>query len=184
MNALTKQPFYNVEQFLKWADTAPEGKFELHDGVIIAMAPERVGHGQDKFRMAKALEAAIKKAGLPCQAFVDSIGVMIGEYSAYIPDAVVNCGERLPRDAMLAANPIIVVEVVSPSSTSRDLIVKMRHYFMVPSIMHYITVHGDQREIYHHTRGSNGTFISALAGPTLQLDPPGLDVDLAEIFEE
>ncbi len=184
MNALLKPKLISVPEFLAWAEKQPQGKFELHDGVIVAMAPERVGHVQDKRRMANALEDAIKNAGVPCQAFVDGLGVAINDYTTYIPDALVNCGERLPRDAMLATNPVIVVEVFSPSSTSRDQVVKMRHYFTVPSIAHYLTVHGDQREIYHHRRGPDGTFISALAGETLTLDPPGIEVSLAGIFED
>ncbi len=198
MNAIAKQKLLTVSEFLAWADAYDgDGKFELHDGVIVAkrtpysvgasphaMAPERVGHANTKFAITAALKAAIKRAGVPCEAFVDSIGVAINEYTTYIPDALVNCGERLPRDVMFAPNPVIVVEVFSPSSTSRDLVVKMRHYFTLPAVQHYITVHGEAREIYHHTRGPNGAFISALAGETLALDPPGIEVDLSEIFDE
>jgi Uma2 family endonuclease len=184
MNALEKTKIYNVQEFLDWADRQPQGSFELHDGVIVAMAPERVGHVREKRSMANALEKALLKRNLPCEAFVDGIGVAINDYTTYIPDALVHCGERLPRHAMLATNPVIVVEVFSPSSTSRDQVVKMRHYFTLPSVAHYITVHGEQREIYHHTRGPNGTYISALAGEVLKLDPPGLEVELAGIFEE
>jgi Uma2 family endonuclease len=183
MTALAKEKPLTVREFLVWANQQPSGKFELHDGVIVAMAPERFGHGQDKRRIANALEDAIRQAGVPCQAAVDSI-VAINDYTTYIPDALVNCGERLPRNAMLATNPVIVVEVFSPSSTSRDQVVKMRHYFMLPSVQHYLTVHGEAREIFHHKRGPDGTFISALAGETLRLDPPGIDVSLAGFFDE
>lgn len=185
MNAIPKQNLMTVTEFLAWADAySGDEKFELHDGVIVAMAPERVGHAREKRAMANALAAALKKAGSPCEAFVDGIGIAINDYLKYIPDALVNCGERLPRNAMLAPNPVIVVEVFSPSSTSRDLVVKMRHYFTLPAVQHYITVHGEAREIYHHTRGLNGAFISALAGKTLAIDPPGIEVDLSEIFDE
>lgn len=198
MNAIPKQKLLTVMEFLAWADAYDgDEKFELHDGVIVAvktmhiassstqaMAPERVGHANAKFAITAALKAAIKKAGVPCQAFVDSIGVAINDYTTYIPDALVNCGERLPSDVMLAPNPVIVVEVFSPSSTSRDLVVKMRQYFTLPAVQYYITVHGEAREIYHHTRGPNGSFISALAGETLLLEPPGIEVSLADIFED
>jgi Uma2 family endonuclease len=184
MTALAKPKPMTVREVLAWADQQPEGKFELYDGAVVAMAPERFGHGQDKRRIANALEDAIRKAGVPCQAAVDSIGIAVNDYTTYIPDALVNRGEPLPRDAMLAANPVIVVEVYSPSSASPDQVVKMRHYFMLPSVQHYLTVHGEQREIFHHTRGPDGTFISALAGEMLRLDPPGIVLSLTGIFEE
>ncbi len=184
MTALAKQKPMTVPEFLVWANQQPEGKFELYDGIAVAMAPVQFGHGQDKRRIANALEAAIRDAGVPCQAAVDSIGVAISDTTAYIPDALVNCGERLTRNASLATNPVIVVEVFSPSSASRDSVVKMRHYFMLPSVQHYLTVHGEAREVYHHMRGQNGTFISALAGEIWRLDPPGIDFDLTGIFDE
>ncbi|MDZ4790960.1 MAG: Uma2 family endonuclease [Hyphomicrobiales bacterium] len=198
MNAQSKQKPLTVTEFLEWAGAYDgDGKFELHDGVIvpirtsfiigastIAMAPERVRHGQAKLNIAIALKAAVKTAGLSCEAFVDSIGVAIDAFTTYIPGALVNCGERLLRDAMLATNPIIVVEVFSPSSASRDQLVKIRHYFTIPSIVHVLTVNGEAREIYHHTRGEGGAFVSRLAGETLRLDPPGMEIDLKEIFED
>ncbi|MBI4723851.1 MAG: Uma2 family endonuclease, partial [Rhodomicrobium sp.] len=57
-----------VDEFLAWAE-GREGRWELADGVPVAMAPERVIHGETKFSAGAALKAALKKAGLRCQAF-------------------------------------------------------------------------------------------------------------------
>lgn len=184
MNAVPKPSPVSVREFLSWAEKQ-EGKFELIDGVIVAMAPERVGHVHAKRKVANALAAAIRKAGVPCEAFVDGLGVQIDEWTSYIPDALVNCGDRLPRDAMLATSPIIVVEVLSPSSQSHDRVRKLFNYFRVPSIAHYLTVDLELRRIGHHWRGPEGTIVATIAGgESLILDPPGIELSLAGLLDE
>ncbi len=185
MAALAKPKLVNVPEYLAWAESQPQGRFELHDGVVVAMAPERVGHVHAKRKIANALEDAIEKAGVPCQAFVDGLGVRIDEWTSYIPDALVNCGERLPLDAMLAPAPAIVVEVLSPSTQGHDRIRKLFNYLRVPSIEHYLTIDTEFRRIGHHRRGPDGTIVTAVAGgESLLLDPPGLHLSLTGLFEE
>jgi Uma2 family endonuclease len=174
----------SIAEYLSWAQKH-EGKFELLDGVIVAMAPERAAHVNAKFALAAALKDAIKKAGVPCQAFVDGLGVQIDEWISYIPDALVNCGERVPPDAMLAPAPVIVVEVLSPSSQSHDRVRKLLYYFRVSSIAHYLTVDLELKRIGHHRRGPGGSIVTAIAGgDSLLLDPPGLQLSLAGLFDE
>lgn len=184
MTALAKPKPVSIPEFLSWAEKQ-EGRFELHDGVIVAMAPERVGHVHAKRKIANALEAAIKKAGLPCQAFVDGLGVQVDEWTSYIPDALVNCGERLPPDAMLAPAPAVVVEVLSPSSQGQDRVRKLFDYFRLPTLAHYLTVDLKLRRIGHHWRSPDGTLAAAIvSGESLLLDPPGLRLSLTGLFDE
>jgi Uma2 family endonuclease len=105
-----------VPEFLAWTETQENPRYELIDGEPIAMAPERAEHVRAKLRAANGLEAAIQRAGLACQAFVDGLTVAVDESTGYVPDALVNCGEPVPRDSMTAPNPVIVVEVLSPST--------------------------------------------------------------------
>ncbi|MBV8068367.1 MAG: Uma2 family endonuclease [Acidobacteriaceae bacterium] len=84
--------------------------------------------------MARRLAEAIEAAGLPCQTFVDGMAVQIDSVTSYEPDALVRCGERLPPDAVKVVDPLIVVEVGSPSSLGRDTGVKFTDYFRLPSL--------------------------------------------------
>ena len=184
MTALPRPKPVSIPEYLSWAERQ-EGKFELHDGAIVAMAPERVGHVSAKLAVATALKDAIEKAGVPCQAFVAGLGGEIDDWTSYIPDALVNCGEPVPRGTMLAPNPIIVVEVLSPSSQSHDRVRKLFNYFRIPSIAHYLTVDLEQRRIGHHWRGPDGTIVAAIVGgDSLTLDPPGLPLNLAGLLDE
>src|SRR5688572_21609926 len=101
MTALPKFNKMTVDDFFAWAATQ-EGHWELFDGVPVAMAPERVVHGQVKLRVANALDKAIAVAGLPCQALLDSVAVRIDRHRSFQPDALVHCGQPLAGDALEA----------------------------------------------------------------------------------
>jgi Uma2 family endonuclease len=89
----------------------------------------------------------------------------------------------VPRDVFEVPNPLIVVEVLSPSTQTMDTGVKLQGYFSLPSLHHYLIIDPDRPLVIHHRRGTGDaieTRIVATAG--LRLDPPGLDVDLAEVL--
>ncbi len=111
--------------------------------------------------------------------------LLVDDETVFEPDALVNCGERVPRDSIIAPSPIIVVEVISPSSERRDLGAKFLDYFRVPSIMHYLVVHLERRFILHHRRGEGNTIItSVVQDGKLSLNPPGLEIAVADVFGE
>jgi Uma2 family endonuclease len=110
-----------VDQFLDWTMAQPDGpRYELVAGYVVAMAPERAFHARRKARIGRGLTDAIGATGLPCEALPDGMTVKIDEHTAYEPDAVVHCGEPLPDDAVIVPAPVIVVEVLSPRTATRD----------------------------------------------------------------
>ena len=56
------------DEFLRWAE-GRDGRWELHDGVPVMMAPERVSHAETKGEAYAALREAVRRAGLPCRAY-------------------------------------------------------------------------------------------------------------------
>jgi Uma2 family endonuclease len=185
MNALPKLKPMTVEAFLAWAETRPDDeRYELWDGAPVMQAKQRLAHIDAKMAAAAALRNAIRKAGLPCFSVGDGATVKINDYTALIPDALVYCGPRLPGDAVIVPNPVIVVEVLSPSSIQRDMADKVRAYFRVPSVMHYLIIDADEKRVVHHARLGEG-----LAPPAIytegeaRLDPPGLALPIAELFD-
>jgi Uma2 family endonuclease len=172
-----------VPEFLAWAEGQTKGRYELFRGEILAMAPERAEHAKAKFSIARALDAAIKHAGLPCEAFVDGLAVVIDDLTSYEPDALVNCGEAVPPDALSAPSPIIVVEVVSPGSVGLDKETKLADYFRLDSVVHYLIVELKRRNVLHYRRGTDGVItVSILSEGTIALDPPGLTIAVADCF--
>jgi Uma2 family endonuclease len=176
-----------ADEFLAWAEgLLPEaGKFELWDGEVVVrhgpgLEEERSEHWEGKGAMYRALHDAIKRAGLPCFAAVDGPMVRLSANKMARPDVLVYCGPRVPRGAQEVPNPIILVEVLSPGTKRRDHGVKLQGYFTLPSLSHYIIIDPDRRLLVHHRRGAAAPEL--VTDPRLQLDPPGLDVDLTEVL--
>jgi Uma2 family endonuclease len=95
---------------------------------------------------------------------------------------MVNCGPRLPDDAVAATNPVIVVEVLSPSTEHIDLADKLADYFRVPSIQHYLIVRALRREVIHHRRVGEEIISRVINIGDIVLDPPGFSIEVAEIY--
>jgi Uma2 family endonuclease len=172
-----------VEEFVDWAMAQPDGRYELEGGEVVAMAPERAAHARLKARIWRALDDAIAARGLPCEAWPDGMTVRIDEHTAYVPDALVHCAERLADEAIIVPSPVIVVEILSPRTSSRDVGAKLTDYFRVPSIRHYLIVRTDRPTVIHHRRGEAELIETRiLTQGAVELDPPGLVLDLARIY--
>ena len=173
----------NVDQFLSWAEQQP-GRFELENGEVVAMSPERSRHAEAKFLVQSALAAAIHRANVPCRMLPDGMTVRISAHRAYEPDALVYCGPKLPGDAVEVPAPVIVVEVLSPGTATRDISVKLAGYFEVESIEHYLIIDPEHRLVTHHARGGDVVVTRTLSTGSVRLDPPGLEFELAGVFPE
>lgn len=173
-----------ADQFIAWAMQQPEGEhYELAAGEVVAMAPERAGHSRAKSRIHRALADAAATAGLACEAFADGMAVRIGDDTVYEPDALVRCGQPVDDETVEIGDPIIVVEVVSPSSRGRDTALKLADYFRLDSLRHYLIVRAERGLLIHHRRTEDGSIeTTILHGGELRLDPPGLVLDIGALF--
>lgn len=170
-------------EYLTWAYSQPKGRFELVNGEPVAMSPERLRHNLGKLEAAVALRNGIKQAGLSCTVFIDGATVVINNTTAREPDAAVQCGTTFDLDSMVLDAPVIIVEVVSPSSEQEDNTAKFVEYFSLASVRHYLIIHPVKRVVIHHSRDDSGAIISRIvsAGP-IYLDPPGFDVEAADML--
>jgi Uma2 family endonuclease len=165
-----------LDEYLAWgAGQSERVRSELINGQVVLMAPERARHIEAKFAAAVALKDAVARAGLRCYALADGATIRIDDHTAYEPDALVYCGDKIPDDAITVADPLIVVEVLSPATAHTDTSAKLIGYFKVPSVTHYLIVDPERRVVTHHARGSRPIL---LTGGMLRLDPPGMEVDV------
>lgn len=169
------------EEFHRWAEGQTQ-RYERVAGEPVAMSPERIQHIRIKSRVWAALDRAVREAGVDCEALADGVTIEVDDETDYEPDAVVNCGPRLPPDATAATNPVIVVEVLSPSTQSVDSGEKLADYFRVPSIQHYLIVRLRRQEIIHHWRLGDEIMSRAVNVGVIRLDPPGIMLDVADVY--
>lgn len=170
--------------FRRWAETQDGSvRYERVLGEPVAMAPERAAHARLKARIWQQFDAGIRSKGLPCEALPDGITVEVGDDTDYEPDALVNCGPPVPPDAVAAPSPVIVVEVLSPSTRARDAGAKLDDYFRLPTVAHYLLVKTERRAVIHHRRRDDGAIETRiLSTGVLHLDPPGLDLDVDALY--
>ncbi len=173
----------NVDEFLVWSERQPDDRYELVDGEIIAMTRDTIGHNQAKLAACLALYEAVRVAKLPCQVFIDGVGVRINKNTLRIPDVVLQCGVESDPKAMIVESPLIAVEVVSPSSERDDVDSKFIDYFSVASIRHYLILFPERRAIVHHQRTLQGTLETHIVNDgDIALDPPGLSVSVGALL--
>lgn len=88
--------------------------------------------------------------------------------------------------AIAVPDPMVVVEVLSPSTRGIDLTRKLVAYFSIPSVRHCLVYWADRPQVVHHRRREDGQGVETrmLTEGEIKLDPPGIVITLAEIYGE
>jgi Uma2 family endonuclease len=179
-------PAISAEQYLE-IERFSELRHEFLDGLVYAMAGESPDHSTICFNLNGILHAQLLKK--PCRGFSSNMKVRtgLGDLYAY-PDLMILCGQ--PRfhdkhgDALL--NPIVIFEVLSPSTEKYDRGEKFRRYSTeIDSLQDYVLVSQDQMRIEHHHREPDGTWSSSEAiGPEDALALTSIDcrIPLVEVY--
>ena len=172
----------DVDAFLVWGE-GRDGRWELRDGQPVMMSPERAAHALTKFSAQIALKEGVQRAGLKCRVFPDGMTVRLTARNAFEPDALVVCPPPTDLKTMEIPNPVIVVEVLSPSTAADDHGLKLDGYFSLPSVEHYLILDADRRVMIHHKRGQAGAIETRiLRDGVVRFDPPGFEAEVAAFF--
>lgn len=173
-----------VDDYLAWAAAQPEAKrAELINGQIVFMSPEQIQHNRFKKRIVYALEREIDRLGIEAEVFTDGVIIPIDTHTAYEPDAAVRMGLPLSGQEMKIPDPLIVVEVLSPSSKHMDTSAELIGYFRIASVQHHLVIDPDARTVTHHSREADAKIAAAtFASGEIKLDPPGITVRLTDLL--
>lgn len=160
------------DAFIVWAVARTEGRYELADGLIVTMVAKRARHNLAKAAVRRCLEDALRAAGQTNTVFADGMLPVINREVAREPDAIVCVGSKHDPDLIEVRDPLIVVEVLSPSTAATDLGVKVTEFLSIASVEHYLSVDPASATILHHRRGrASQQYTSA---DTIKVMPPGL----------
>ena len=175
MVALRKER-WTATEFLAWTARQSE-KFELEGGHLVEMSAEQAKHALMKHAAARALEDAVQSAKLNCSVFPDGMTVVVDDRHVRLPDAAIQCAPVDPESTVLD-QPVVLVEVTSPSSADRDENLKLVEYFGISSVHHYLLLSPDQRLVVHFRRSDKPNQIETTIAyeGDLAIDPPGFTV--------
>lgn len=143
----------SIEEFLDFAEQSEE-RYEYIDGELIPMTSAKFNHNVICYNL--GFHLGILLADTDCQVLLGQ-GIGTGEARFFIPDIIVVCGEpETEADTRILLNPILVVEVTSPSSTDHDRVVKRDFYQSVDSIQAYLIVDQHRMLAELYTRSETG----------------------------
>jgi Uma2 family endonuclease len=135
--AVQREHWISPEEYLEIARASLNVKYEYEDGRMYAMSGGTIEHAQIAQNLIGALTAHFKEG--PCRAFSSDVRVQVAEKKYYLPDVVVTCNpEDCQRGVDIIRSPRFVMEVLSPSTETRDRGKKLITYQACPSIQEYV----------------------------------------------
>ncbi|WP_293865011.1 Uma2 family endonuclease [uncultured Alsobacter sp.] len=174
-----------VRDYLIFADARPFERFELLDGQPVAMAPTTRAHQVACRNVDYALKEQVRSRG--CEVLRD-FGVAASEMSIFMPqpDVMVRCGP-LSGDSRWTSDPVVLFEVLSPSTAARDRGYKRDRYFEVTSLRHLVFVSPTIVRVEAWHRGDDSGWpsqpeIMTQRSEVLRLSAVGAILPLAEIY--
>ena len=169
-----------LAEFLEWEDRQPL-RYEF-DGVgPVAMTGGTYGHSTIQGNLAIAIGGRLR--GTPCRFHGSDLKFQVAEGHVRYPDGMVVCS-AIDRTASVVYDPVIVFEVLSPSTTRDDRIVKAREYQATPSVERYVMLEQDSVGATVYARsGGMWTHEILVADSLLVLPEIGISMPLAELYE-
>lgn len=181
MHTALRQAGMTREEFFRWAQ-AQSGRFEFDGFQPVAMTGGSLNHNRIALNLNRALFSRLGEGG--CEAFGPDAGIAtVGDTVRY-PDAVVTCAQG-GGEANLVPDPVVVFEVLSPSSGGMDRFVKVREYRAVETMRRYVILESTSVALAVMSRAAAGddwTLKTVLAGEDLHVPELGITVPLGEVY--
>ena len=168
-------------------ETRAETKQEYHDGEIIEMTGGSINHNRLVRNLIRLLDNALRKTIY--EVFPSDLRLWIPQYNRGLyPDLMIIAGEPLfsdnRNDEIL--NPCLIIEVLSPSTSSYDRGDKFRYYRSIPQLNQYLLVSQGEILIESYSKTSENHWLLQEYIPArgiISLDSLGISLNLADIYE-
>jgi Uma2 family endonuclease len=180
MNVALRRPM-TVDSFLAWEDDQ-ELRHEFDGFQTRAMTGGTAGHATIQMNLAVALGTRLR--GKPRRAFGSDLKIRLSGSARY-PDAQVVCSPVLPT-AEWVTEPVVVFEILSPSTMHEDLVVKNAEYQATPSIQHYVVLEQAHAAALVFSRKGGEWVVATLSGADAVLVLPEIEIEipLAELYAD
>lgn len=146
----------SVADYLEGEKTSPV-KYEFVYGEVYAMAGTSDNHNRIVNEIVARLVVHLRDSR--CEPFSGEIKVRVSPNVYYYPDVLVSC-EESPENPYFRNEPILIVEVISPSTEHIDRREKLLFYQQMPSLQEYVVIEQKKISIEVHRRRSDGTWIT------------------------
>jgi len=179
MNLALRKPMALAE-FLEWEERQPV-RYEFDGAGPVAMTGGTRAHARIQRNLAFALTGRLR--GKPCEFLGSDLKIKTSEDHIRYPDGFVTC---TPGDnaSTMVSDPVVIFEVLSPSTAASDRIVKAREYQAMPSVQRYVMFEQDRPGATVYARSGDTWILEILiVDSVLALPEIGVSLPLAEIYE-
>ncbi len=141
-----KQGEYTVEDYYAIPD---DRRVELIDGVIYDMAAPSLLHQKILGQLYLQFQACADAHGEGCEVYLSPCDVQLDMDNRTMlqPDLFVICRDYDRKARALSGAPDLIVEILSPSSRWKDMMLKLTKYYQA-GVREYWIIDPDHREIY------------------------------------
>lgn len=180
MSAVARRRDMTEGEFLAW-DAGQESRHEYDGHGPVGMVGGTVGHAAIARNLIGLLWQALR--GKPCQPYGGDARILVGGSLRY-PDALVSCTPSA-RGELAARDPVVVFEVLSPSTALTDATVKNSEYRATASIQRYVMVDQDRVAAIVFARAGENWTGSLVEGADAPLGMPeiGVTLRLGDLYE-
>jgi len=178
MNSAEVPDFVTVDEYLA-AEAASLSKSEYVDGWVRAMSGATLRHNRVAMNCGYRLMRALD--GQKCQPFNSDTKLRIHRFGAtrfYYPDLQVVCDSN-PPTSVYQDSPVLIIEVLSPSTRRYDLDEKMNAHLQIPSLQCYIVLEQHQPIAIVMRRSEGGFLRQVIEGVDDAIPLPFLGFELA-----
>lgn len=138
-------------------------KHEYYEGQVFAQAGASPNHNRIAVRLINSLYSQLSGRG--CEVYPSDMRIKVKRTGLYTyPDVTVTCGTEEFEDdhGDTLINPLVIIEVLSPSTESYDRGKKFLHYQMIQSLQEYLLVAQDGTQIEHYVRQPDDQWLYSL----------------------
>jgi len=129
---------YSPEEYFALEEKSPV-RHEFFAGEVFAMAPQSIAHNTIAQNVTFACRQALR--GQKCRVLMEGVQLTVEHHQHYTyPDIMVSCDARDQHESRRLHHPVLIVEVLSPSTEAYDRGLKFNQYKKLPSLRHYLLV--------------------------------------------
>ena len=154
-------PQMTTDEFLDWDGDGHQGKLELVDGIVRAMAPASEAHGTIQANLAGLLWLHLRDQKSPCRVVTEAgvVPHINPGHNVRVPDLVVTCAPP-EKGSKIVAQPVLLIEVLSPGN-QKESWESLRASSTLPSLKEIVVVDSERIHVQLFHKDKDGNWAQA-----------------------
>lgn len=154
-DSFIKKKHYSFKEYLK-LEEQDHIRYEYYKGEVFAMAGASLNHGDIVSNINGLLRATFRNKG--CRSFQESYKLELLQDDYYVyPDVVLTCDPEDIQAEYILKHPVLIAEVLSPSTESYDRKIKFHRYNRLPSLKYFLFVSQERPFVELYSRPNVAT---------------------------